>query len=88
VSWQKFSGYRVYLRTDIENLLNAVKPSKNIIVIQEPAKDKDIKGRPDFKVEKSGLTIGYIETKKIDTNLDDDILDNNLKGIMNSCKII
>lgn len=84
-------GTEFTLRTDIENLLNAVKPSKNIIVIQEPAKDKDIKGRPDFKVEKSGLTIGYIETKKIDTNLDD-ILDNNLKRdyeqLQNYLKII
>jgi len=65
------SGTEFTPRTDLENLLNIVKPSKDIKIIQEPRKEDGIKGRPDFKVEINGLTVGYIETKAIDIPLDD-----------------
>ena len=58
-------------RTYFENLLNEIKPDKYINVIQEPKKDESIRGRPDFKIEKNGLVIGYIETKILGFNLDE-----------------
>ena len=58
-------------RTYFENLLNEIKPDKYINVIHEPKKDESISGRPDFKIEKNGLVIGYIETKIIGFNLDE-----------------
>jgi len=72
------SGTEFTPRTDLENLLNNIKPSKKIKIIQEPRKEEGIKGRPDFKVEINGLTIGYIETKAIDIPLDD-IIEKRLK---------
>lgn len=65
-------------RTDFENLLNSIKPSKKIKIIQEPKKDENISGRPDFKVEISGMAVGYIETKALNINLED-ILSKKLK---------
>ncbi len=52
------------LRTPLENLLNEVATQwePKIEVTHEPSNQQD-KGRPDFRVSKSGLTIGYIETK-------------------------
>ena len=75
----KFStGTEFTPRTDLENLLNNTKPSKKIKIIQEPSKEDGIKGRPDFKVEINGVTIGYIETKAINIPLDD-IIEKKLK---------
>ncbi|TMS41321.1 MAG: hypothetical protein FGO69_08685 [Methanobacterium sp.] len=58
-------------RTYFENLLNEIKPDKYINVIHEPKKDESISGRPDFKIEKNGLVMGYIETKIMGFNLDE-----------------
>jgi predicted helicase len=64
-------GTEYTYRTYFQNLLNEIKPDKDIKVIHEPTKDADISGRPDFKIEKNGLVIGYIETKPLGFNLDD-----------------
>lgn len=58
-------------RTKLENILNEIKDDQFIKIIQEPPKEEGIDGRPDFKVEKEGLVIGYIETKRIGTNLEE-----------------
>jgi predicted helicase len=64
-------GTEFTYRTYFENLLNEIKPDKDIKVIQEPPKDEDISGRPDFKIERNGLVVGYIETKPLGMNLDE-----------------
>lgn len=58
-------------RTDLENLLNKLKTNQSIHVFQEPKKKGDISGKPDFRIEFSGVIIGYIETKTIGANLED-----------------
>lgn len=66
------------LRTDLENLLNAFKED-DIKILQEAKKEEYEQGTPDFKVFKRidpkeslsyNLLIGYIETKKLNENLD------------------
>jgi len=65
------------LRTDLENLLNTFKPD-DIKILQEAKKEEYEEGTPDFKVFKRidpkeqltyNLLIGYIETKKLNENL-------------------
>jgi hypothetical protein len=55
-------------RTPFENLLNTIKP-QTIKVIHEQKREKGF-GAPDFRIESSGATLGYIETKSLDSNLD------------------
>lgn len=69
-------GTEFTYRTYFQNLLNEIKLDKDIKIIQEPKKDEQIIGRPDFKVEQNGLVIGYIETKPLGMNLDE-IIDGN-----------
>jgi predicted helicase len=69
-------GTEFTYRTYFENLLNEIKPNKDINIIQEPKKDEHIIGRPDFKIERNGLVMGYIETKPLGMNLDE-IIDGN-----------
>ncbi|MHB2150315.1 type ISP restriction/modification enzyme [Calditrichota bacterium LG25] len=58
------------LRTDLENLLNEIKPRKTIKIIQENKKiENQTFGRPDFKVTENDLEIGYIETKPYNDDL-------------------
>ena len=66
------------LRTDLENLINAFKPD-SVKIFQEAKKEEYEHGTPDFKVfmridPKENLSynllIGYIETKKLNENLD------------------
>ena len=64
-------GTEITLRTPLQNLLDKIKPDSAINVIHERKKEKGDKGKPDFKTEKKGLLIGYIETKPIGTNLDE-----------------
>ena len=59
------------LRTDLENLLNEIKPQKTINIIQESKKtESQTFGKPDFKVTQNDLEIGWIETKPYNDNLD------------------
>lgn len=62
-------------RTDLENLLNALKINHTFQITQEPQKTKV--GRPDFLVSQNGLPIGYLETKQIG---DSDLKGKELKG--------
>ena len=66
-------------RTDLENLLNSLKP-ENTKILQEAKREDYESGTPDFKVFKRidqeeqlsyNLLIGYIETKKPNENLDE-----------------
>lgn len=56
-------------RTAFHNLCNEIKPDKRIEFIHEPKRKTGL-GAPDFKVEKNGAIIGYLETKPIGENLD------------------
>ncbi len=59
------------LRTDFENLLNEIKQDKTIKIIQESKKTESQNfGKPDFKVTKDELEIGWIETKPYNNSLD------------------
>ena len=57
-------------RTALENFLKAVAAqiAPNTHVQHEP-KQQENKGAPDFKVTQSGMILGYIENKPIDTDL-------------------
>lgn len=65
-------------RTPLEGLLNALKDElakKNksltcIDVEHEPNNDRQGRGAPDFQILRSGLTIGYIENKRVNNDLD------------------
>lgn len=63
-------GTELTSRTDFENFLNGIKPKPSIKIFHDPKKHREISGKPDFRVEVNGLTIGYIETKAVDTDLD------------------
>jgi len=56
-------------RTCFHNLINSIKPNQSIIITQEPKRAEGF-GAPDFKIERNGAIIGYIETKNFDENLD------------------
>ena len=47
----------------------AAEADKDIHVQHEPKRDP-LKGAPDFKVSRKGLILGYVETKKLNDNLD------------------
>ena len=57
-------------RTALENFLNAVaaKVAPKAHVQHEPKRQKD-KGAPDFMVRQTGMILGYVENKPIDTDL-------------------
>ncbi|WHN16776.1 DNA methyltransferase [Campylobacter jejuni] len=61
-------------RTALQNLLQAIKENQDkqnkISIKQEPNNDKEGNGAPDFLVTKDFLTLGYIENKRVNANLD------------------
>ncbi|EHD2554427.1 DNA methyltransferase [Campylobacter jejuni] len=61
-------------RTALQNLLQAIKDNQDkqnkISIKQEPNNDKEGNGAPDFLVTKDFLTLGYIENKRVNANLD------------------
>lgn len=66
------------LRTDLENLLNSLRP-RAVKIMQETQKQDYENGNPDFRVYRQidseeslsyNTLIGYIETKKLNENLD------------------
>lgn len=58
------------LRTDFENLINAIKPRKTVKIIQENKKTESQRfGKPDFMVTENDLEIGWIETKPYNDDL-------------------
>nr|WP_317404183.1 type ISP restriction/modification enzyme [uncultured Helicobacter sp.] len=65
-------------RTALENLLNALKEYltlqnkvlQSIHIKHEPNNDKEGRGAPDFLITKDSLTLGYIENKRVNADLD------------------
>ena len=61
-------------RTALQNLLQAIKDNQDkqnkISIKQEPNNDKEGRGAPDFLITKDFLTLGYIENKRLNANLD------------------
>lgn len=61
-------------RTALQNLLQAIKENQDkqnkIHIKQEPNNDKEGRGAPDFLITKDFLTLGYIENKRVNANLD------------------
>lgn len=65
-------------RTALENLLNALKECltlqnkalQSIHIKHEPNNDKEGRGAPDFLITKDSLTLGYIENKRVNADLD------------------
>ncbi len=57
-------------RPSLYNLLDGLKKNfnKEFKIEHEPKKDKQ-GGQPDFRVSYQGLNIGYIENKRVGTNL-------------------
>ncbi len=57
-------------RTSLENLLKGLKKNfnKEFKIEHEPNRDKQ-GGQPDFRISYQGLNIGYIENKRVGTNL-------------------
>ncbi|GAA8253416.1 hypothetical protein HpDR16_01950 [Helicobacter pylori] len=57
-------------RRPLENLLISLKENfnKEFKIEHEPKKDKQ-GGQPDFRISYQGLNIGYIENKRVGTNL-------------------
>jgi len=58
------------LRTPLENFIKAI--GKDYNLIQEPKRTAGL-GAPDFKAYKKTLKIGYIETKDLGKNLEDEL---------------
>ena len=59
-------------RMPLENLLDVFAKeatAPGITVQQEPKRDRD-RGAPDFKIQRQGMILGYIEVKEIGENLD------------------
>ncbi|WP_346727919.1 hypothetical protein [Helicobacter turcicus] len=65
-------------RTQLENFLNRIKDKLaqnnkellNLHIKHEPNNDKEGRGAPDFQVLSQGLSIGYIENKRVNADLD------------------
>lgn len=61
-------------RTALQNLLQSIKDNQDkqnkISIKQEPTNDKEGRGAPDFLITKDFLTLGYIENKRVNANLD------------------
>lgn len=58
------------LRTPLENLITSLNKEYN--VIQEPKRTAGV-GAPDFKAFRRNIKIGFIETKELTRNLDDEL---------------
>lgn len=60
--------HRGALQTLTESFANSLSKEK-ICIIHEPNNDKEGRGAPDFLITQHSLTLGYIENKRLDTNL-------------------
>lgn len=60
-------------RTSLDRFVIEIKDKiayTNIKIIHEPNNDKEGRGAPDFLITKDSLTLGYIENKRINADLD------------------
>lgn len=64
------------LRTPFENFIKSL--DKNFDLIQEPKRVQEL-GAPDFKAFNRAVKIGYIETKDLDKNLDNEFESEQIK---------
>ena len=64
----KEQTHRTFLHTLFINIKESISYS-NINIIQEPNNDKEGRGAPDFLITKDSLTLGYIENKRINEDL-------------------
>lgn len=78
------SGTEHNYRTCFENLLNHIKADERIRIIHEPKRKKGF-GAPDFRVEKDGAIVGYIETKKPGEDLEKISKSEQIKKYLNIC---
>ena len=69
------------LRTPFENFIRSISPS--IRLIQEPKRVKKL-GAPDFKSFYRSRKVGFIETKDLDKNLDNELESDQLNKYINS----
>ncbi|MFT4968236.1 MAG: putative helicase, partial [Candidatus Deianiraeaceae bacterium] len=58
-------------RTFLQNFLTEFANPHKVNIIQEPPRDKQGRGAPDFKFLLNDTDIGYLENKKIGENLDE-----------------
>ena len=70
-----YRGALEILLNDIKNNLNF----KKVIIKHEPNNDKEGRGAPDFLITFDSLVLGYIENKRINTNLDEIIRSEQIK---------
>lgn len=61
--------YRPELKTLLDSICQASK-CEHTKIVHEPKNDKEGRGAPDFLLQRLGLNIGYIENKRINTDLD------------------
>lgn len=68
--YQSDAQSEMSFRTDLQNLLDALKDNPAIVLTEEPSTEGGLLldpkvGRPDFLLTRSGLPFAYIETKRI-----------------------
>ena len=71
----------ITLRTPFENFIRSL--SKDFSLIQEPKRTEKL-GAPDFKAYRKNVKIGYIETKDLGKNLDEELKSEQIKRYRNS----
>lgn len=71
----------ITLRTPLENFIKSL--SKDFNLIQEPKRTEKI-GAPDFKAYRKNVKIGYIETKDLGKNLDEELKSEQIKRYRSS----
>lgn len=71
----------ITLRTPLENLVKSLNQDFNLL--QEPRRMKKI-GAPDFKAFRKNVKIGYIETKDLGKNLDEELESEQIKKYRSS----
>ena len=59
----------ISLRTPLENLVRSLNKDYNLM--QEPKRTEKV-GAPDFKAYRKSVKVGYIETKDLNRNLDEE----------------
>lgn len=57
-------------RGALQTLIESFKPQGNITIQHEPNNDKSGLGAPDFWIKQHDLSIGYIENKRVNDDLD------------------
>lgn len=71
----------ITLRTPLENFIRSL--SNDYGLIQEPKRTQKV-GAPDFKAFNKNVKVGYIETKDLGTNLDEELESEQIQRYRNS----